>query len=157
MRGTGCCGLVHMVVFGQRWEFFFNLNDSMTLWYPVFYLILKKKLFLVCLLLLWRVDERKRACRGSGGWRTQAHLLHTELAWALPAPSGCLWFPAPWLGQLLCAGVGLMLTLGLGLVPAGRVLLQPMGGSGEKDPGCPGEAVPTECRIWEWQLASSWF
>lgn len=45
MRGTGCCGLVHMVVFGQRWEFFFNLNDSMTLWYPVFYLILKKKLF----------------------------------------------------------------------------------------------------------------
>lgn len=73
--------------------------------------------------------------------------MHTELGCALPAPSGCPRVPAPRLGQLPCAGVGLMLTLGLGLVPAGRVLLQLMAASGEKDPGCPGEAVPTESRV----------
>lgn len=66
--------------------------------------------------------------------------MWTELGCALPSPSGCLWFPALLLGQLPCAGAGLMLTLGLGLIPVGWALLQLVGGSGEgtwlSGPGC---------------------
>lgn len=50
-----------------------------------------------------------------------------------------------------------MLTLGLGLVPAAWALLQLLGGSGEKGPGCPGEAEPIEPRRMKLQRMAAGF
>lgn len=50
-----------------------------------------------------------------------------------------------------------MLTLGLGLVPAGWALLQLVGGSGEKGSGCLGEAVPSGSRRMRLQRMATGF
>lgn len=50
-----------------------------------------------------------------------------------------------------------MLTLGLGLVPAGWALLQLLGGGEGKGPGCPGEAEPSESRRMRLQRMAAGF